>query len=209
MKRTACIALALIFLAARPAPAESPYDMGGPGGGGPGDRGGEDRREEIRQRVDMMRMWRLTQALHLTQDLAARFFPLVDRIEELKRENTQAEARTSERLEELLRGTPDARRINEALDESARGQEERAASMKEALAQMRRVLTPEQTARYLVENAKFEREIRQMIAGRMRQGGAGGMQGGPGGMRRGGMGGGDMQGGPGQGPPPPPPGEDF
>ena len=30
MKRSVCFALALVFLAARPAPAESPYDMGGP-----------------------------------------------------------------------------------------------------------------------------------------------------------------------------------
>jgi hypothetical protein len=42
---------------------------------GPSMEGDPERQEELRQRVEMMRIWKLTELLHLDEERAAEFFP--------------------------------------------------------------------------------------------------------------------------------------
>ncbi len=163
-------------------PDETDVDPG-PGRGGPPS---EEKREELRKKVEAIRIWRLTEVLKLDEKTAAKFFPvlssLTQRRNELMRENMEAERELRLYLDA---GKPDEKKIKAALATLEKNHHEMVKLNEKEIEATKDYLTVEQQARYLIFQHEFEREIREKIAGARGQGM--GMRGGPG-QGRGGMG---------------------
>jgi Spy/CpxP family protein refolding chaperone len=163
-------------------PDETDVDSGPVRGGPPS----QEKREEIRKKVEAIRIWRLTEALKLEEKTAARFFPvlssLTQRRHELLRENMEAERELRLYLEA---SKPDEKKIKAALDKMEKNHHEMTKLTEKEIEATKEYLTVEQQARYFLFQQDFQREMRGMIAGARGQGP--GMRGGPG-QGRGGMG---------------------
>ena len=157
-------------------PDETDVDPG-PGRGGPPS---QEKREEIRKKVEAIRIWRLTDALKLDEKTAARFFPvlssLTQRRHELFRENREAERELRLSLET---NKPDEKKIKASLDKMEKNHHEMTKLIEKEVEATKEHLTVEQQARYYLFQQDFQREMRGMIAGSRGQGAGGrGMRGG-------------------------------
>jgi Spy/CpxP family protein refolding chaperone len=133
------------------------------------DQGGppsKERREEIRKKIEAIRIWRLTETLNIDEKTAAKFFPLLSslaqRRNELMRENMEAERELRLYLEA---GKPDEKKIKAALDRLENIHHETAKLTEKEIDITKDHLTVEQQARYYLFQQDFQREIREMISG--------------------------------------------
>lgn len=132
-------------------------------------RGGppsDEKREEIRKKIEAIRIWRLTEELKLDEKTAARFFPAISGLSqkrnELMRENMEAQRELRFNLEA---GRPDERKIKTALDIMERNQREMTKLTEREIDATKSHLTIEQQARYFLFQQDFQREMREMISG--------------------------------------------
>ncbi len=125
---------------------------------------GEDEIGRVRQKIETLRAWRLTEELNLDEDTSTRLFPAMRRSDR-KRQKVEAENRVIVRRmrEELTNTEPDRRVIDMALDQLSANRQLTFEIENEHLREVRSILSPEDTARYLLFQVKFQREIRQRI----------------------------------------------
>lgn len=199
MIRTIMLAAAVTMLAAPalaqqgnpPGPMPGPYEddgeFEGPGRVGAGGGVPEERREEIRKKIEAVRIYRLTEELKLDQQTAAKLAALLGSVEQKRRELTREQLETMRELHASLKaGNPDERKLKGLLEKLEKNQKGIAEVREREIKGLKDILTVEQQARYLIFQREFMREMRGMIAG-ARGGGQGpGMRGGmgPGGQGR-------------------------
>jgi Spy/CpxP family protein refolding chaperone len=123
------------------------------------------------ERIEMMRMWRMTEDLELTEEEGAALFPALRKIERERKELNRERGEIMRELRATLRGEhPDTDTLRDLLDrlernrESARRLDDREADRVKSL------LDPERVARYIVFQHDFEREIREIILQSRRHG---------------------------------------
>lgn len=179
MKKTAnMLILIIVFaLAATPAWSQQRRPQGNapedrPRGGefaadqGPGDPPSEERREEIRKKIDAIRIWRMTEELKLDSGTSAKLSSLLSPIEQKRRENQREHMETMKNLRQLLRSQkPDEAKIKPLLDKLENNQHSMQELRNAEVKAVKDVLSIEQQARFLVFQIEFEREMREMIAG--------------------------------------------
>ena len=146
----------------------------------------EERREEVRKKIEAVRIWRLTEELKLDANSSAKLSSLLSSLD-LKRRDTMREQMEAMRdLRSLLKtAKPDETKIKPLLEKLERNHNEMQSLRSREFKGLKEILTVEQQARYLLFQQEFQREMRGMIAGARGKGqGRDGMGGGPG--RRGG-----------------------
>lgn len=119
-------------------------------------------REKIRNRIETLRMWRLTRALDLDEKTAARLFPLLNRYDK-KREKIERGIRDDM---DALRSALNDKRMSELKDilESLEDKHRELQRLNdEERAELKKVLTPEQQAKYILFQYRFKRDIRRII----------------------------------------------
>jgi len=120
------------------------------------------KRERIRQRIETLRMWELTRALDLDEATAAKLFPLLNRYAKKRQELEKGIQADLSGLREALKNR-DQERIRELLDQL----EDRHRALQqlndEERAELKKVLTLEQQAQYILFQQRFNREIRRLI----------------------------------------------
>ncbi len=151
---------------------------GAPGRGGPPS---EQKREEVRKKMEAVRMWRLTAALKLDEKASAKLAALLGSIDQRRgaifKENREAFRELSSSLKA---GNPDEKKLKTALEKIRKNQDEIMDLRKKELNGLKDILTVEQQVRYLIFQHEFQREMRGMIAGARGQVRSGmGMRGGP------------------------------
>jgi hypothetical protein len=118
----------------------------------------------VRKKVEALRAWQLTEVLNLDEETSSRLFPAMRQTDQ---ERWKIESRNRELVREMSRsleqGKPDPRKIDGILDEllSNRMELVRAEARHE---RVRQILSPEDTARYLMFQLKFQREIKRKAA---------------------------------------------
>jgi Spy/CpxP family protein refolding chaperone len=122
----------------------------------------KERHERIRESIETLRMWKLTKALDLDEATASRLFPLLNRydkkryrIEKTVRKDMRdlkraLEDRRMSELQEILQRLEDKHRELQRLNDEER-------------AELKKILTPEQQARYVLFQYKFKKDMRRMI----------------------------------------------
>ena len=143
---------------------------------------GEEEIGRVRKKVEAMRAWRLTEELDLDEEMAARLFPAMRRSDR-QRQEIEADNRRIIRLvsAELEKPEPDPDVVDKALDELIKNRRRIFRNEEDHLQDVRKILSPEDTARYLLFQVKFQKEIRERI---MRSGMGGMGHGGPAGGGR-------------------------
>jgi len=119
----------------------------------------------VRKKVEALRAWQLTEVLNLDEDTSSRLFPAMRQTDQ---ERWKIEARNRELVREMSRSLeqskPDPQRMDEILDELQSNRRELILVEERHIERVRQILSPEDTARYLMFQIRFQREIKRKAA---------------------------------------------
>jgi hypothetical protein len=161
VRRAWLIALA-VLLAATPALAQ-PRRGGGRGGGGAGSGDAvADRRERIKKRIRALRAYTLTDELALDEDTAARLFPILSKYDDEIGKRLTARTKLQKELEAAT-DKGDDKATDKAIDDLVANQKALWEIDEKRFAELRKVLTPAQSAKLLVVLPALERKVQRML----------------------------------------------
>jgi len=134
--------------------------LAGPRGHGPT----EGEREELMERMRLVRLAAITEALELDEETAARLFPYLRSGDQKLQELHEERRERREALRELLRGeSVDAAVVDEHVDALGRIEIQVATLRAEQVEGLSSILSPDQRATFVLVQARLEREVRRMI----------------------------------------------
>lgn len=119
----------------------------------------QDRREAVKKKIRAMRAYTLTDELGLDEKAAAKLFPILAKWDDVTDKLLQARVDIQRRLTT----TTDAKQLDKLIDDAVANQKAFWDLEEKRLAEMRKVLTPAQTARLLVVLPAFERKIQNQL----------------------------------------------
>ena len=175
----------LMLLGGLAASAEAQQAPGPQGGRPDGGRPTEQQREEVRKKVEAVRLARLTETLQLDEETAAKFIPAITAIEQKRRALMKENHEAIRELKVMLHATPpDEAKLKIAIDAIEKNRHEIFSLRDKEFSAAKDSLTVTQMARYLIFNQEFQQEMRGMMEGARhpRRGGSG-KGGGPGPQR--------------------------
>ena len=119
----------------------------------------------VRKKVEALRAWQLAEELDLDDETSSRLFPAMRQADQ---ERWKIESRSRELIREMSRSleqkNPDPERINKILNELQANRRELVRAEERHLDKVRQVLSPPDTARYLMFQIKFQKEIKRRAA---------------------------------------------
>lgn len=150
-----------------PPPDEGPREEGGfAPEDGPGGPPSEERREEIRKKIETIRMWRMTEELKLDPATSGKLAAQIGSFDQKRRELMREQRESMQALRQSLTAQkPDEAKLKQLLDtleKNHRAMQELRTSESRSI---REILTVEQQARYVIFQQEFRREMRGMIKG--------------------------------------------
>jgi len=158
---------------------------------GQGSPPSDERREEVRKKIEAVRIWRLTEELKLDTNTSAKLSSLLSSFEQQRRDIMREQMTTMREMRLSLRSAkPDESKLKAALERLEKNHRSMQELREKEFRALKDILTIEQQARYLLFQQAFQREMQGMIAGA--RGDGKGMGSGPGlgsGRMRGGAGG--------------------
>ena len=120
------------------------------------------RREKIKERIRALRAYTLTAELQLDEQTAAKLFPVLSKFDNEFDKLLQARVDLQRRLEAA--GTvKDPKAVDKLVDEAVANQRALWDTEDKRLAQLRKILTPAQTARVLIVLPAMERKIQNQL----------------------------------------------
>jgi Spy/CpxP family protein refolding chaperone len=181
--RLAVLAAALIMAGTTAQAQQGPGQTGGqyrnePGSDRAPGRGEPDakKREEVRKKIETVRMWRLTEELKLDEKTSAKLASFLSALDEKRRGLMHERMETMGDLRTLLKTEkPDEKKLKTDLDKLEKTRREMVELEGKEISGVRDILSVEQQARYVIFQQEFRRELRGMIAGA--RGGGQGMRG--------------------------------
>jgi hypothetical protein len=123
----------------------------------------ENEKDDPRAIIEKVRIYRLTQELDLTTEQAIEFFPKLNELQRVDREFRNAQQEILRELRILVRDSAPDIEILESLTKYEDALKNRVERQIIKIKEIRKMLTPNQQARYLIFQDEFEREIRRMI----------------------------------------------
>jgi Spy/CpxP family protein refolding chaperone len=151
---------------AGPVADEQQREAGGfspePGQGGPAS---EERREEVRKKIEAVRIWRLTEELKLDTNSSAKLSSLLSSLDQQRRDTMREQMETMRDLRTLLKSAkPDESKTRSLLEKLERNHHEIQGLKDQELKGIKNILTIEQQARFLLFQQEFQREMQNMIS---------------------------------------------
>ena len=120
-------------------------------------------KDDPREIIEKVRMYRLTQELDLTTDQAVKFFPKLNEIRKAEQKFFEERMEIIKELKELLKNNASDKELVKTIDRLKASQDEKQKAQAKIMDEMRDILSPQQQARFLVFQEEFEREIREVI----------------------------------------------
>jgi len=166
----AVVAVSFILGSGLPCFSQPPGE-GGPGGPDSSAFGGDEpppsfeKREEIRKRIELIRMWKLTEELDLTEETGAKLFPLLHKYDE-KRTELHKERRglinqLGKALENEATSDETIEGVLEKLNKAALAELD---LMRQQREELKGILSPRQQAKFILFQREFHRDVRRIIA---------------------------------------------
>ena len=123
----------------------------------------KEQMEKVRKRIETLRMWKLTDALNLDEKTSAQVFPLLSKYDKKRGEIEQSLRGSMREMRESLREKHEGnlKNILDKLEESHKSLQR---IKEEEWSEIKKILTIEQQARFILFQQEFEREIRKIIA---------------------------------------------
>ncbi|HEY7515467.1 MAG TPA: hypothetical protein VIC87_13360 [Vicinamibacteria bacterium] len=141
---------------------------GAPPGGGPPHHGG---REELFKALDAYLLENLQRSLDLSDEALARLRPLVERLQETRREHARRRTQTLREMRRLLEsGTATEPKIAELVQELRTQEREQPAEMFRAMEAVDAALTPVQQAKFRLLEMRMTRQLQELMGRRRRRG---------------------------------------
>lgn len=154
---------------------------------GDGDMRPRRQQERQRERIGLMMMWRLTEALELDQDTAARLFPMMREFDVEKRQLHEKRRDMIRQMKaEVEKDNPDRAVLRKMIDDFKQNEIDIVNLRNKRLDDLSKILSDEQVAKMIIFVPQFERNVRELISdvrARRKQRGGMRMQGEPGGMQ--------------------------
>lgn len=123
----------------------------------------KEQRDKVRERIETMKMWKLTKALDLDEKTASRVFPMLNDYNKKRKKVEEGIRKDIDSLKDALQEKNESR-IKDHLEVL----EQRHNTLKrlgdEERDRLKELLTIEQQARYLIFKMEFRHEMRRMIA---------------------------------------------
>ena len=120
---------------------------------------------QVRKKIEALRAWQLSEVLDMDEETNYRLFPAMRQADQ---ERWKIESRNRQLVREmsqsLERRNPDPQKIDKILDELQSNRRELVRSEERHLEMVRQILSPEDTARYLMFQIKFQKEIKRKVA---------------------------------------------
>lgn len=124
-----------------------------------------EKRKKVRERIELIRMWKLAEELQLIEETGAKLFPILRKYDE-KWIQLQEERRTI--MKGLRKALKDEGTSDKEFEAAMVRMEEKAVVAVDLLRQQRQelkgILSPRQQARFVLFQRRFHREIRRIIA---------------------------------------------
>jgi len=140
----------------------------------PGGEPSEEKREEVRKKIEAVRIWRLTEALKLDAPTSSKLSALLSSFEQQRMGIMREQMAAMRELRRMLKTPkPDESKIKSALDRLEKNQHAMQALRDKELGGVKEILTIEQQARFLLFQQEFRREMQGIISN-ARKGGPGG-----------------------------------
>jgi hypothetical protein len=125
---------------------------------------GKDPRSKAWERIHMIKMWKLTEALKLDREGAARFFAVANKYEEGKRRVRQDLHEDIQRLRSLMRDmNPPERELRDLLSRIKNRKKDLDDLIQKQTDEELNLLKPDQQARYVLFQIDFQREMQDLI----------------------------------------------
>ncbi len=125
-----------------------------------------ERREEIRKKIEAVRMWRMMEELRLDDATSSKLSSILSSQDQRRREIMKGQMELMQELRALLRPQkPDDNRLKSALDRIEQNHRDMQELRNRELKDIRTLLTVEQQARFLIFQQEFQREMRDLITG--------------------------------------------
>lgn len=123
----------------------------------------QERADELRKRIELIWMWKLTEELDLTKEEGAKVFPLLSTYEDKKRELREENRRIVHTLKQMIdKGAPegDLKRTIKSLEDNERKLNK---VKEEGFQELAKILPVEKQAKYIVFQEYFRHEIHGLI----------------------------------------------
>ncbi len=162
MRSIAGSMIAAVCLIALALPAFGQQRMPAPGN----DRPTEQQREEVRKKMEAIRIARLTEALKLDEKTAAKFIPAITSLDQKRRILLMENQEILREMRALLASPqPDEGKLKAAITRIEKNHHEVLALRNKEFAAIKDHLTVQQQAQYLLFHQEFQREMRGMVEG--------------------------------------------
>jgi hypothetical protein len=124
-----------------------------------------EKREKIRKRIELIRMWKLTEELDLTEETGAKLFPILHKYDE-KRIELHKERQNV--MNQLRRALEDEATSDETIEATMEEVDKNALAVSDLIRQqhqeLKGVLSLRQQAKFILFQREFHREIRKTIS---------------------------------------------
>ncbi len=118
----------------------------------------------MRERIELIKMWKLTEVLDLDQETAAKLFPLIHDFDSQQQALRKKRGQTIKQMgEELKKDSPDDSVLRPLIEEFKKNETEMVKLRMERLDRLSKVLTDEQIAKMIALIPKFERDVRDLL----------------------------------------------
>lgn len=119
----------------------------------------------IRKKVEALRAWQLTEELDLDEETSSRLFPAMNEVDQERWAIEASNRKLMRTMSRSLEGSnPDPESINGILDELMANKRELNRVEEKHIERVRQILSPADTARYLLFQIRFQREIKKKAA---------------------------------------------
>ncbi|MCX7785474.1 MAG: hypothetical protein N2201_04515 [candidate division WOR-3 bacterium] len=117
-----------------------------------------------KEKLEMIQTWKLTEVLNLTEDQSLRFFPKLKELRRAREEFDQKRMKILDEIEDYLR---DAKKYEKELKAKIQEMELSETKFQELEKKLRKeiasILTPEQQAKFMLFQMRFNEELRDII----------------------------------------------
>lgn len=122
----------------------------------------DDKRDKVRQRIRALRAWKLTEALDLDEDTAAKLFPIINGFDEKIEKVMKRHRKLKKKLKKALEDG-DSAALDKLIDQAVKQQRSLWNLQEKRFEAVRKVLTSEQAAKIFVVLPQIDRKIQKEI----------------------------------------------
>jgi Spy/CpxP family protein refolding chaperone len=129
-----------------------------------GKRPGIQKRARMRERIELMKMWKLTEALDLDQETAAKLFPLLRDQEEKAKELREKRREVFRQMkDEVAKDNPDSQALRQMIEKFKQNERDVVEMRNERIDELSKLLSDAQMAKLIIFVPKFKRDVAKLI----------------------------------------------